>query len=876
MRGPVDWSDAQIRLFRMLLYSYPAEFRHEYGMEMEQLFADRLQSETRMRLWLETIADFAVSASREHWHTLLLDGKHAIRVFAAQPGFTVLTTLVMAIGIAACVSIFSVANAVLFRPLPYQDPGRLTFLWSPNRNFQGIPDEIGPNLPDLVEWQKSNHSFTAMAGFNRSPVNLVRNGSSMPIGAAAVTGGFFKTLGVSAQMGRVLGPQDQRPEFSHVVVISNGLWRSQFGSTPSIIGKVIQLNRQKYTIVGVMPPEFGFPLGADIPYERSDFRQTDLWFPAAFTAQQQSDRTNSGIGVNAIARLRPGVSMAHAQSELIAMESRLQPLYPPMWRGFSALLSPFVLTILGPVREMFWILLSAVGVVLLIAIGNTANLLLARTTARAHELGIRTALGAERGRIIRQLLTEALLLSGEAGALGVAFSYALVGVLVMLDPGGIPRFEQANVDGPVLVFAVVLSIAAGALAGIAPALLAGRTNVNVILKSGSRGIVGAFVKVRSVLIVAEVALSVVLLAVSGLLIRSYLKLAGTDPGFSPATLTFKIDLDDRYNTPERSAQFYREILRKFRMIPGVLHAGESDGLPLTGWESVNEVDIEGAIPTKEVIQGRSITPDYRRALGIPLLRGRDFTEQDVTSHRHVALVNQQFALTYLGGRDPLGTRLRFAIGNPSGAPWVTVVGVVATMAHDSLEDREQPMTFVPASEGNNFAIACRVPPEQITAGIRSVLHSIDPVLTIADVRTMKQRMKASNARRTFETALLTGFAVTAVCLALAGIYGLLYYLIRLRTAEIGVRLALGCPKSMIMRLFLGQGLRLAVLGVAGGICTALAITHLLTRWLFGVSATDAVTFVLVPLAILIVACLGCMLPAWEATRVDPIEALRNE
>ena len=872
----MDWPHVQTKLFRTLLFAYPAEFRHEYGPEMQELFAERLKSEPSLVLWLETVADIGISALREHWNTFVLDGRHAVRVFAAQPSFTAFATLVMAIGIASCVSIFSISDAVLFRSLPYQEPGRLVFLWSPNHNFKGVPDEIGPNLPDLVEWQKRSRSFTAMAGFSRRAVNLVGYRAVRRIGAAAVKDGFFETLGVPAQLGRVLGPADNRPEFSHVAVISDALWRSQFGSIPSIAGKVIQLNRQKYTIVGVMPPDFGFPFDADIPYERSDFRQTDLWYPAAFTVKQQTDRSDAGVGVDAIARLRPHVSIASARAELVHIQSVLQPLYPPMWRGFSALPSPFVETILGPVKAMFWLLLAAASVVLLLAVGNTANLLLARTMARAHELGIRAALGAERHRIIRQLLTESLLLSGVAGLLGVAFSLALVRVIVTLDPGGIPRFEQAGVDYRVLTFAVVLSMVAGALAGIAPAFLAGRANVNVLLRSGGRGILHGFVSARSALIVAEVALSVTLLSAASLLIRSYLKLASADPGFSPETVTFKIDLDERYSTPERSAQFYRNILSKVRETPGVLHAGESNGLPLTGWESVSEVEIEGVGAVKQVVQGRSITPDYRQALGITLLRGRDFTDQDVATHRQVALVNQQFVSSYLAGRDPIGARIRFGIGNSAGAPWMTVVGVLAKMAHNSLEDREQPMTFVPASEGNNFAIACRVPPEQMTSQIRAVLHSTDPVLTMADVRTMRERIKASNSRRTFITALLTGFSVAAVALALAGVYGLMSYLVRLRRAEIGVRLALGSPRSMIVRLILLQGLRLAGLGVAGGTCFALLSARLLTKWLFDVSPTDTLTFVLMPLAVLSVACVGCLLPASEATRVDPVEVLRSE
>ena len=872
----MDWFQVQTRLFRTLLYSYPAEFRHEYGTEMEALFTDRLQAEPGWRLWLETVADIGISALREHWHTLLLDAKHGVRVFAAQPSFTAFATLVMAVGIASCVSIFTISDAVLFRSLPYQEPGRMVFLWSPNHNFKGVPDEIGPNLPDLVEWQKQSQSFAAMAGFSRRAVNLVGYGSVRSIGAVAVTGGFFETLGVSAQLGRVLGPADERPEFSHVVVISSALWRSQFGGSPLIAGKVIQLNRQKYTIVGVMPSDFGFPLDADVPYERSDFKQTDLWYPAAFTLKQQTDRSEGGIGVDAIARLRSNVSMAGAKAELVNIQTALQPLYPPMWKGFSAFLSPFVETILGPVQEMFWLLLAAVGAVLLLAVGNTANLLLARTMARAHELGIRAALGAERQRIIRQLLTESLLLSGAAGLLGIAFSFALVRVLVTLDPGGIPRFEQASVDYRVLAFAIVLSMVAGSLAGIAPALLAGRANVNAILRSGSRGILHGFVNTRSALIVAEVALSVALLGASSLLIRSYLKLASADPGFSPATLTFKIDLDERYSTPEQSARFYRNILSKFRAIPGVRHAGESTGLPLSGWESVSGVEVEGVGPLKQLVQGRSITSDYRQALGIALLRGRDFTEQDIETHRQVAMVNQQFVSTYLIGRDPIGARIRFGIGNASGAPWMTVVGVLENMAHNSLEDREQAMTFTPATEGSSFAIACQIPPDQMTSQIRAVLHSTDPVLTIANVWTMKERIKASNARRTFTTALLTGFSVVAMCLALAGIYGLMSYLVRQRRAEIGVRLALGSPKNRIMRMILLQGFRLAGLGVAGGSCAALLTGRLLTQWLYGVNEMDMATFLLVPLAVLSVTSISCLLPAFEATRVDPVEALRNE
>ncbi len=454
----MDWPQSQIRLFRALLYCYPAEFRHEYGAEMEQLFANRLQSEPRLRLWLETAADLAFSAPREHWHILLSDLRYGARLLAAVPGFTAIALLVIALGIGATVSIFSVVNAVLLRSLPYEHAEKLVYLWSPNPNFKGVPQEMGPNVPDFYDWQRLSHSFSAMTIFRQAALNLFLDGSARRVEAAFVSGNFFRTLQAWPAIGRSLDANDDRPGHNHVAVISGQFWRSQFASRPEVIGKQIQLNRQNYTVVGVMPKDFGYPFAGDIPYEQSEFKQTDIWLPVAYSLKQKTDRINFD-SADAIARLRDGISIGAAQAELNGLELRLQPLYPEMWRGWVALVRPLVETIIGPVKKMLWLLLGAVGIVLLIAISNVANLLLARATARAHELGIRTALGAERGRIIRQLLTESLLLSCVGGALGIAFAYAAVRLLTSLNPGDIPRFDAVNVDGRVLLLGVTLSVA---------------------------------------------------------------------------------------------------------------------------------------------------------------------------------------------------------------------------------------------------------------------------------------------------------------------------------------------------------------------------------------------------------------------------------
>ncbi len=842
---------------------------------MEQLFADRLQSESRFRLWLETLADLVSGSFREHGHALVSDLKYGVRILAAMPGFTAVAVLVTALGIGSTVSVFSVVNAVLLRSLPYGHPEKLVYLWSPNPNLKGVPDEIGINVPDFYEWQRVSHSFSAMAMFRQSAMNLVRNGNANRVGAAFVTGNFFRTLDVWPEVGRSLDRNDDRPGHEHVAVIGDRLWRSYFGSSPDVVGKQIQLNRQNYTVIGVMPKDFGYPFDGDVPYDRPEFARTDIWLPAAYAAGQKTDRTNFDSAV-AIGRLREGVPVASAQAELKVIEAPLQSLYPEMWRGWSALVRPLIQTILGPLEKMLFRLSGAVGLVLLIAISNLASLLLARASVRAHEWGIRRALGAERARIVRQMLTESLLLSLMGGILGIVFAYAAVHLITRLNPGGMPRFEAISVDTQVLVLAVLLSVSVGVLAGLAPAISASNTGINNLIKSAGARIGGSSSRGRFALVVTEVALSIILLAAAGLLIRSYLQLAAVDPGFSPATLTFRLNLDERYNKPEVRAAFYRNFLEKLHTMPGVRYAGASNSLPLSNHESVTFADIRGFGQSQVMVGNRSVTPDYAKALGMRLLRGRDFVGHDINSKTQVVLINERFAFLYFSGRDPVGGQIRLGIGDLSHAPWWMVVGVVGNIRHRSLEQESEPQIFQPADGGEFFAMVCSAPVDGVIGRARVELRSLDPVLTLTSIRTMGERITESNARRSFQTALLLGFSAIAVILALAGIYGLMSYSVKQRTAELGIRLAIGSSRAGVAGLVISQGLRLAALGLLIGLPGAFAVAHLMSGWLFGVKASDPLTFMFVPLLILSVACCASVAPAWEATRIDPVQALRQE
>jgi putative ABC transport system permease protein len=767
----MDWSQSQTRFFRALLYCYPAEFRHEYGVEMEHVFASRVAHEPHWRLWLETCCDLALSALIEHLSILASDLKHELRALRAIPGFTFIVLSVTALGIGAAVSVFSVVNAVLLRSLPYARPEKLVYLYSPNSHYTGLPSEIPPNVPDVYDWQRLSHTISSFAMFMPGSSRLVQGDNVTSIATAGVSADFFKTLGVKPILGRTFNANDDQHGDELVAIISHELWVSRFNARPNIVGGKIQLNRKKYAVIGVMGPDFGFPFNGDVPYLGISSKQTDLWIPLAYSIRQKTDRSGHPEGAEVVARLRPGATPSSAQSELNTIESHLNALYAPEMQGWRVLARPLVETILGPVQRMLWTLLGVVGLVLLIAISNIAGLLLARTTSRAHELNIRAALGAERARIIRQLLTESLLLSCTGGVFGIALAYALVRLFIRLNPGGIPRFEQASVDSRILVVAVALSIATGLAAGLLPALSASSPRVG----AGKR--VTVTHRSRFVLIVFEIALSVVLLTGAGLLIRSYISLEAVNPGFSPSVLTFQVPLDEHYPTPQSRDLFYKSLLTKLQESPGFTLVGASTEIPLTNDLGFAECEVEGYGPTPELVQVVGTTPRYRQAIGTPLLRGRDFTPSDVKTEN--VLINKKFSDSYFQGRNPIGGRIRLASTPPR---WGTVIGVLADVRDRDLAAEAKPTLFRPAEEGDSFAVRTSLSSSQAASQIRLLIRSLDPALG-TDIKTMRERIAETNARRTFQTSILSGFAFIAVVLALVGLFGLMSFIVKQRTAE---------------------------------------------------------------------------------------------
>ena len=860
----MDWSQSQTKLFRALLYCYPAEFRHEYGVEMEHVFASRLAHESHWRLWLETFSDLALSALVEHLSILASDLKHELRALRAIPGFTLIVLFVTALGIGAAVSVFSVVDAVLLRSLPYAHPENLVYLYTPNSHYTGLPSEIPPNVPDVYDWQRLSHSISSFAMFMPGNLRLIQGDNISSIAIASVSADFFQTLDVKPMLGRTFDADDDQPGHELVAIISDELWVSHFSARPNIIGDQIQLNRKKYTVVGVTAPDFGFPFDGDVPYLGISSRQTDVWIPLGYSIEQKTDRGGHRQSAEVVGRLRPGTTPGSAQSELNTIESHLNSLYVPEMQGWRVLARPLVDTILGPVQQMLWTLLGVVGLVLLIAISNIAGLLLARTISRAHELNIRAALGAERARIIRQLLTESLLLSCAGGAFGIALAYALVRVFVNLNPGGIPRFEHASVDTRVLLIAVALSIGAGLAAGILPALSASSPRVG----AGNR--VTATHRSRFVLIVFEIALSVVLLSGAGLLIRSYLNLQAVNPGFSPSVLTFQVPLDEHYSTAQSYDVFYKLLLAKLQATPGFRAVGASTEIPLTSGLGFAECKVEGYGQTPELVQVFGATSKYREAIGTPLVRGRDFTPTDVKTEN--VLINKKFSDSYFRGRDAIGGRIRLG-GTPP--RWGTVIGVLADVRDQDIAAEAKPTLVQPAEDGDSFAVRTNLPAPQAASQIRSVIHSLDPALS-TEIKTMRERIADSNARRTFQTSILSGFAFIAVVLALVGLFGLMSFSVKQRTNEIAIRLAIGSPRRRILTLILSQGIRLTTYGLLIGLAAALVLTGLVSSWLFQVKATDPLTLAVVLMATLAVACAACVVPAWGATRIDPVETLRRE
>jgi predicted permease len=809
--------------------------------------------------------------------SLLQDTRYGLRTLRRTPGFTITAVLTLALGIGACTAIFSLVNAVLIRSLPYGDPNRLVYLFTPNPHIPAPPDVMSPSYADFFDLKRQSQSYADMSVFEQAVFNLSSHGSVERVGAARVDESFFTTLQSAPEFGRAIGTDDNQSGHDKVAVISHALWQSMFGGSPDVLARSLTLNGVSYRIVGVMPPAFEYPLSSDLPYGNVE-KATHIWIPLALSAKQKAEREPGND--QAIARLRPGVSMSHAQSEMSTIMVRLDKLHSVEMfpeRGWGALVKSFMDYAVGQVGRLLWLLLGAVTIVLLIACGNAANLLLARASNRMRELGVRVALGAGRRRIMRQLLTESLLIGVAAGVIGVGLAGIFLRFLPYLDPGNIPRLNQASLDIRVMLFTVTVSLLTSVLTGILPAMAVSRVSPSAVLAAGSSGnVAGVHSRSQSILIVVEAALVVVLLACAGLLIRSYINVESVDTGFSQSTVTVNIGLDPRYSQPQQRGAFFKQFIGKVAALPGVNAVGAVSYLPLSNSESIGYFWVDGFANSKDqMAEGRGVTPQYFAAMSIPLIAGRYFTEDDDSKAERPIIINQRFAKVYFADRNPLGGRISTEDNH---SQWKTVVGVVADVRHSSLEEAPQPQMYSPDFELNGAYIAVRspLPLTTIASELRSTLKAIDPGLPFGEVRTMGDLVSEATARRRFQTSLLTVFAAIALLLALVGLYGLMAYSVSRRTRELGIRMALGAQRTDVMLMVLKKAALLLGLGLVSGLACSWIATRAIKAFLFGVGEHDPATILLVCILLAVCGLAAALIPARRAASIDPMQALRTE
>jgi len=799
--------------------------------------------------------------------TLLRDLKYGVRSLLKRPGFTAVALLALALGIGANTAIFSLVNAVLLRPLPFPQPDRLVWMWGNIRNG-GNRASVSPL--DYLDYRHQNNTFEHFAAVLTVPlpVNLTGDGEPERLTGAAVTGDYFQALAVQPALGRTFLLENEKAGNDQVAVLSYGLWQRRFGGDPNIVNQKIMLDSKPCIVLGVMPKEFSFPSA------------TEIWVPLPFEALPQLQQRKAHF-LRPIGRLKPGVTLAQAQADTDAIARRLEEQYPDSNTGWNLRLVSLREQLVGNTRTTLFILLGAVGFVLLIACANVANLLLVRAASREREIALRTALGAGRGRIIRQMITESLLLALIGGALGAFLALWGVQLLVSLSGDNIPRTSPVTIDATVLGFTLLISLLTGVVFGLAPALRTLKFNLTSSLKEGGRGSGEGPQRhrTRNALVVLESAVAVVLLIGAGLLVRSLLRLQHTNPGFNAQNvLTFRIDLPDKkYPTPEKAAQFFSQLEAQTSNLPGVESVGMVSELPLTGQLNDMPYYVEGRPPATPD-QGfdndfRRVNQHYFKAMRIPLLRGRNFTAQEVREGAHVIIVSELLVQQVFPNEEPLGKRLVMAMGNQP----FDIVGVVGDIRHSGLENDPLPAMYMPAYEpGTNVVIRTQGNSGNLIAAVREELQQLDPDQPIAAIKTMEQWINTAVAEPRYRTTLIGLFAALALLLATIGIYGVMSYSVTQRTHEIGVRMALGARQSDVMKMVVRQGMLLVLIGVGLGLAVAIALTRVMATLLFGITARDPLTFVVVAGLLAVVALLACYLPARRATKVDPLIALRYE
>ena len=800
--------------------------------------------------------------------TLFRDIRYGARSLMKRPGFTMIALIALALGIGANTAIFSLVNAVLLRPLPFADPDRLVWAWG---NIRNGSSRASVSPPDYLDYRQQNTTFEQFAATFSMPVPLNLTGSGEPerLTGAGVTGNYFQALGVQPYLGRTFQLENEKPGSDQVAVLSYGLWQKRFGGDASIVNSTIVLDGRTFLVTGVMPQDFNFPQAAE------------LWVPINFEISQGMKQRGAHF-MRPIGKLKQGVTIEQAQADTDAIARRLEEQYPDTNLSWNLRLVSLRERLVGNTRTTLFILFGAVGFVLLIACANVANLLLVRSAGRQKEIALRTALGAGRFRIVRQMITESVLLALVGGALGVFLSVWGIELLVKLSEGNIPPTAQVRIDTTVLAFTLLTSVFTGVLFGLAPALRTMNLNLIESLKEGGRsGADGSQSnRTRSLLVVLESAFAVVLLIGAGLLVRSLIQLQNVSPGFDPHNvLTMRVDLPPgKYSTPEKTGSFFTDLERRIDSLPGVENVGFVSELPLSGQRNDVPYTVEGRPP---VSSDQMFDDDFRRvnqhyftAMRIPLLRGRNFTEQEVRERAKVVIISDLLARNVFPNEEPIGKRLILVIDKQP----FEIIGIVGDIRDRSLETSPLAAMYLPTNQTGwmNVVVRTQGDPASLTGAIRKEVQAIDPDQPIAAMRTMNEWMDTSVSGPRYRTALLALFAFVALILASTGIYGVMSYSVSQRTHEIGVRMALGAKHSDVLKLVVRQGMTLVVVGVGIGIVGAIALTRVMSSLLFGVSAKDPFTFVAVGALLTVVAFVACYLPARRATKVDPLVALRYE
>jgi len=810
--------------------------------------------------------------------TLFKDFRYGIRSLLKHPGFTAIAVITLALGIGANTAMFSVINAVLLRPLPYHDPNRLVTIWeeSPERDLYQLP----VSYANYRDWIDQNHVFEQIATYTFTNLNLTGAGEPARLSTVRTSANLFSLVGATPRLGRTFLAEEDKEGGNRVVILGHGLWQSRFGSDPAIIGKPLTLNNQSYTVVGVMAPNFQFPVG--FGYLGKVLNDpTDLYVPIAASGNEAGRGNYSFF---ALGRLKPGVTIDQARAEMTTIERRLEQQYPDSNTGIGISLIPTQEQTVKEIRPALLVLLGAVAFMLLIACANIANLLLVRAASRQKEIAIRTALGASRLRVLRLLLAESLMLSLAGGLLGLLLAFWGTDALMALTPDNIPRLNEVGVDARVFGFTLAVSLITGIFFGLIPAIHASKPDLNEALKEGSRGAMGSTAgkRTRSILVAVEVALSLVLLIGAGLMIKSFARLQQMNLGFNPdKVLAVTLSLSQsRYPEAREQAAFFQETLDRLSSLPGVQSAGATTALPLTLELSGSDFRIEGH-PEPEagkemIIHTRSVSPGYFGTLRISLLKGRDFSDRDKSDVPKTAIINNELARTYFANEDPLGKRITF----DDGESWISIVGVIGDVKQLGLDSSAKPEVYFPylqvSEPSMSLVVRTSSDPLSLAAAVKNQIQTIDKDLPIDEAKTMQQLLADSVSGRRFNMLLLSVFALVALVLAVVGIYGVMSYTVAQRTHEIGIRVAIGAQSSDVFRMVIGQGMRLAIIGVAFGLVGAFGLTRWMTSMLFGVEPTDLATFVIIAVLLTVVALVACYIPGRRATKVNPLVALRYE